>query len=201
MLDDKIYLLHTFSHCFQLEIDILTNPEGNKANLSGIFDVNNPKFTTVFYIPAASRFFCHSGGRISTREQAAFAWSVYYQTKLGRIFNGFIAFLQMNTAGAKARCNLCNNVWQSSSLTSPFPVSRPFIDLALKFRKKSLNPEHCSSIDPCTKTVLPLLQPSTSTWLCNAQISMEWYNHLSKCVFPTHQINQHLLNAAHGCSS
>ena len=111
LLNDKIYLLHTFPNCFQLEI--LANPEGSKANLLGIFDANNPRFTTVVYIPAASRFLCHSRGHISTQEQAAFAWNVYHQNKLGRIFNGFIAFLQMNTAGAKACCNLCNNVWQS----------------------------------------------------------------------------------------
>lgn len=113
MLDDKIYLLHTLSDCFQLKIEILANPEGNEVNLSGIFHVNNPRFTTVIYIPAASRFLCHSRDCISTWEQAAFAWSVYYQNKLGRIFNGFMAFLQMNAAGAKAHCDLCNHVWQS----------------------------------------------------------------------------------------
>lgn len=91
-----------------------------------------------------------------------------------------ISFLQINAAGAKVHCNLCNNVWQSESLTSPFPASRPFTDLALKFRKASLHPEHCSYIDPCTKTALPLLQPSTSTRLCNPQISM---SHVSKNVY------------------
>lgn len=151
----KIYLLYTFSNCFQLEIHIL-------ASLSHIFDVNNPKFTTVVYIPAASRFLCHFRSHISTQEQAAFAWSVYYQNKLGRISKN-ILFLRINAAGAKVHCNLCNNVRQSQSLTSPFPASRPFIDLALKFRKTSLNPEHCSYIDPRTKTARPLLQPSTST--------------------------------------
>lgn len=92
MLDAKVSLLHTFSNCFQLQTEILANPEGNKDNLWGIFDVNNPTFTAVIYIPAASRFLCHSRGRVSTQEQAAFARSVYYQKKLGRIFNGFMAF-------------------------------------------------------------------------------------------------------------
>lgn len=63
---------------------------------------------------------------------------------------------------------------------SPFPASRPFIDLALKFRKTSLNPEHFSCIDPHTKTVLPVLRPSTCTQLCNPEISM---SHLSKNVY------------------
>lgn len=37
MLNDKIYLLCIFSNCFQLEIEILANPEGNKAISQAFF--------------------------------------------------------------------------------------------------------------------------------------------------------------------
>ena len=43
-LDDKIHLLDTFSIHFQLEMEILANPEGSKANHLSVFDVNNPWF-------------------------------------------------------------------------------------------------------------------------------------------------------------
>jgi len=56
---------------------------------------------------------------------------------------------------------------------SPFPASGPFMDLALKFRKGSVKPEHCSSIDPGTKSIFPLLQPSASALLGNPQVSVK----------------------------
>lgn len=72
-----MYLLF-FSNCFQLEIHIL-------VSTSDIFDVNNPRFATVVYIPAASRFLHLFNSYGSTQKQAAFAWSVCHQNKLGRI--------------------------------------------------------------------------------------------------------------------
>lgn len=122
------------------------------------------------------------------------------------MFNGCIGFLLVfilfflfvfanEYHGCKSTLIYIIDVWQSRNLMFLFPAFRPFIDLASKFRKKSLNSEYCSSTDSFIRT-LPLLQPSTSPQLCNPQISIRWCNHSSKCIYPVYQINQRLFRCS-----